>query len=153
MKIINYFVTIVCISFGIAIGFYLLNGYEDKENIKLANLSSEELIFFKYKEYNTEDEMKKDVMNLNSYIYTKENDKYHVYLAITKNEKNISKIKGFFEKKGYVISEEKIMVSNEHFLKQIENYDLLLQNTDKEEVIEAIISGVLEKYEEAVREN
>ena len=45
------------------------------------------------------------------------------------------------------------MVSNEHFLKQIENYDLLLQNTDKEEVIEAIISGVLEKYEEAVREN
>lgn len=153
MKIINYFVTFVCISFGIAIGFYLLNGYEDKENIKLANLSSEELIFFKYKEYNTEDEMKKDVMNLNSYIYTKENDKYHVYLAITKNEKNISKIKGFFEKKGYVISEEKIMVSNEHFLKQIENYDLLLQNTDKEEVIEAIISGVLEKYEEAVREN
>lgn len=153
MKIINYFVTFVCISFGIAIGFYLLNSYEDKENIKLANLSSEELIFFKYKEYNNEDEMKKDVMNLNSYIYTKENNKYHVYLAITKNEKNISKIKGFFEKKGYVISEEKIMVSNEHFLKQIENYDLLLQNTDKEEVIEAIISGVLEKYEEAVREN
>ncbi len=153
MKIINYFVTFVCISFGIAIGFYLLNGYEDKENIKLVNLSSEELIFFKYKEYNNEDEMKKDVLNLNSYIYTKENDKYHVYLAITKNEKNISKIKGFFEKKGYVISEEKIMVSNEHFLKQIENYDLLLQNTDKEEVIEAIISGVLEKYEEAVREN
>ena len=153
MKIINYFVTFVCISFGIAIGFYLLNGYEDKENIKLVNLSCEQLIFFKYKEYNNEDEMKKDVLNLNSYIYTKENDKYHVYLAITKNEKNISKIKGFFEKKGYVISEEKIMVSNEHFLKQIENYDLLLQNTDKEEVIEAIISGVLEKYEEAVREN
>ena len=91
MKIINYFVTIVCISFGIAIGFYLLNGYEDKENIKLANLSSEELIFFKYKEYNTEDEMKKDVMNLNSYIYTKENDKYHVYLAITKMKKIFQK--------------------------------------------------------------
>ena len=153
MKIINSLMTIICISFGVAIGFYLLNGYENKENIKLVNLSKEELIFFKYKSYSSEDEMKKGVMNLNSYIYTKEENQYHVYLAITKNEKNISKIKGFFEKKGYVINEEKIMISNEHFLKQIDDYDLLLQNTDKEEVIEAIISGVLEKYEEAVHED
>ena len=146
MKVLNYLLTIFCIAFGITIGFYLLNGYDNKEKISLVHLSKEELIFFKYKEYTSEEEMKKDTLNLDSYIYTKNDDQYIVYLAITKNEKNVDKIKGYFEKKGYVISEEKITVSNESLLKQIDDYDLLLANTEKED-------GVLEKYEEAQVEN
>lgn len=152
MKWINSFLTTICILFGAFFGFYLLNGYDKKEKIALANLNKEELYFLKYKEYTTIEELEND-KTLNDYIYTNQNGKYQVYLAITQNEKNLQKIKEFFEKKGYVISEEKIMISNETFIEILKQYDTLLENTNKEDVIEAIICQVLAKYEENVIED
>lgn len=97
--------------------------------------------FFKTGIYNSIDEMEKDTYKYNNYIYVKEKNKYHVYLAITKNNKE--KLKNYFDSIGIKTSVEEKEVS-ESFLNFLKDTDSKMNDTN----IKDIISETLKKYGE-----
>ena len=55
---------------------------------------------------------------------------YHVYVAIVKNKKNLEKIKDFYIKKGNNIYVREKIVRCKSFLNEIDNYEILLENSN-----------------------
>lgn len=132
MKNIKIILLALIISF--LIGYFLITDY--------LNYNKDITYAFIYGKYNKE-EFEKETIKLSNYIYKLDNDKYIVYLGLTRNEKNISKLKEFYEKKGYSISVGSITISEE-FKKLVDDLDILLEKVSDDEAIEKIESKILE---------
>lgn len=130
---------IICLIIGLTMSFYLFRQYDIPTSIEV-----EKLTFLQIAVYSDMESLNKNI-NINQYIYSEEKDGIHVYVAITKN--NAELLKTFFEQKGYTVYLKEFTVSNENFIKEVENADLLLQQVTDEKSIMAIIREVLEKYE------
>lgn len=129
----------ICLIIGLTMSFYLFRQYDIPTSIEV-----EKLTFLQIAVYSDMESLNKNI-NINQYIYSEEKDGIHVYVAITKNNAELLKI--FFEQKGYTVYLKEFTVSNENFIKEVENADLLLQQVTDEKSIMAIIREVLEKYE------
>ncbi len=80
-----------------------------------------------------------------------ENDNgYHVYVGITRNENNALKIKKLYQEKGYHIYEKEKNINNQEFLNNIEQFDVLVESSKKERDISTIQEVILANYEEMV---
>lgn len=129
----------ICLILGLAMSFYLFRQYDVPASIEV-----EKLTFLQIAVYSDMESLNKNI-NINQYIYSEEKDGIHVYVAITKN--NAELLKTFFEQKGYSVYLKEFTVSDESFIKEVENADLLLQQVTDEKSMLAIIREVLEKYE------
>ena len=128
----------ICLILGLTMSFYLFKQYEP------VSASVEKLTFLQIAVYTDTESLNKNI-NINQYIYSEEKDGIHVYVAITKNNQEL--LKNFFGQKGYNVYLKEFTVSNEAFIKEVENADLLLEQVTDEKSILAIIREVLEKYE------
>lgn len=138
---------------GLAFGKFMLKQYQNPKNIIPVMSSPFKVFFLELGVYDSEVEMKESTIKFPFYIYTLKDNKYYVYIGITKNENNLNKIKGYYENKGYIISVREYEIENDAFLAVLEQYDnLLLESTD-DEVIDGVCSQVLSKYEEMVLKN
>lgn len=95
----------------------------------------------------------KENVNLNYYIYEKNNNMYYVYAGFTTNKENIKKLEDFFQKKGYSIYVKEITIPSSNFTEILKQYDILLEKTSDENIIETINANILSEYEEAYNEN
>ena len=139
---------------GIVFGKFMINQYQNPNSNIIPVLSNSFKIYFlELNSYQTEDEMKKGMAGFPYYIYMLKDEKYYAYIGITKSEKNLEKIKGYYEKKGYVITVRDYKIENEAFLTVLEQYDTLLEESNDDTVIEGVCSQVLTKYEELVLKN
>lgn len=102
--------------------------------------------------YSSIENIEKNV-GLDYYIYEKNNDMYYVYASFSTNLENVEKLKEFFEKKGYSIYVKEISLLSSSFTEILKQYDLLLEKTDDDSAIGAIIASVLSEYEEVYSEN
>ena len=144
----KYFITIiVSLVIGFFLSYFVITEYTDKKGVTVYK-EVQMLYFFKYNEFNSKEEMDKGTINLESYVYQNDDGKYKVYIAITKNENNIDKIKKYYS--DYNLEVEKYFISNTDYIKSIENLDNILINTDDQTVIGEIIIQGLNNYEEVV---
>lgn len=145
---------IVPILSALLVGFFLakfmIDQYDKKQSLKTVFNNSETLYFIQQGVYSTKESMEKSMNDFAYYIYTIENDKYYTFIGITKLKENSDKLKGFYEKLGYVSFIKEINVDSSAFIEVLEQYDKLLQTTDDSNTIKAICSQVLGKYEELV---
>lgn len=147
----NLIPIILCIVAGISMGKVMFNQYDKDETKPVsANPVSSNLYFVQVGVYSTIDNMKNAMNSFDSYIYIEQDGKYYVYIGITSNEENLEKLKGYFESRSYNIYVKEITVENNAFLEILSQYDQLLKEADNDEAIEAVIKGVLAKYEELV---
>ena len=121
-------VFVFSITTGIIFSLLLLLNYRknitEQEHFEL-------LYFIQIAAYKNTANVSKITKELDSYIVIKEEDNlYHIYIAITKNKKNLEKIKEFYIKKGNNIYVREKKVSCKNFLNQIDNYELLLENSN-----------------------
>ena len=151
---------IVPILSALLVGFlfarFTIEQYDKKESIKLAFSNSETLYFIQQGVYSSKESMESNMTDFAYYIYNLEDGKYYTYIGITKNSENLEKLKGFFEKMGYVTYVKQFEVDSDAFIEVLNQYDNLLSQTDDENTIRAICSQILSKYEEVVlneREN
>ena len=100
--------------------------------------------------YSNEKNMLENTKELDSKLVINENNKYYVYLGITKEEKIAQKIKNIYQNKGYSLYIKEINISNEEFYNNVTQFDLLINNTNKENEILTIEEGVLANYEEII---
>ena len=95
--------------------------------------------------------MLENTKDLETKLVNKENDKFYVYLGITRDEENAKKIKQIYNNKGYQLYIKEVSLSNEEFYNNVTQFDLLIKNTDKKEEILTIEEVVLANYEEIIK--
>ena len=147
----NLILIIVCLGLGIYMGYIMFDSYK-KEETKPVSISSKinKLYFIQIGVYSNLGDMKQKLSNIENYTYTKENDLYHVYVGITKNEENKEKIKEYFNKLGYDTYVKEFEIENENFNEVLTQYDILLKETNDEKTIATVCNQILNKYEELV---
>lgn len=135
------------------VGFFLSNffikQYNDYNGIKVSN-TGYELYFIEYGLYDTIEDMEKNTINLENYIYNEINNKYYVYVGITETLENANKIVDHFTKLGYETSIKKFSITNKEFIEIIRNYDNIIKSITDAQAFSSLISQVLTKYEEVV---
>lgn len=144
----NLLTIILAILIGFLMTKFTYSQYETDYSLKTVFNNNEELIFLKYKTVQSLDDI-----NLENYIYSVEEDTYHIYIGITSSNENAEKLKEYFAKKEYIVNEVSIYVDNKEFLELIKQYDALLKEVTDDTVIETINKTILEKYKELVINN
>ena len=121
-------VFVFSITIGIIFSLLLILNYKKNINDKE---TYETLYFIQTAAYKTIQNVSKITKNLDNYIVIKEEDDlYHVYIAITKNKKNLQKIKEFYTKNGNNIYVREKIVRCKSFLNEIDNYEVLLESSN-----------------------
>lgn len=147
----NILISLFCIGLGAYFGFIMFTSYKSKTKIETSLVSKiDKTYFLQIGAYSDLNNMKNNLNNLEYYIYTKENNLYYVFIAITKNKQNVNKLKEHFKNKGYDIYVKEINVNNEQFYEILNQYDNMLKETTDEKTIDAICSQIISKYEELV---
>ena len=129
--------------------YFIIKQYETLPALAVSS-DAESLFYIQRGVYSDMDNMKNNMKDFTHYIYNVEDNQYKTYIGISKNKKNIEKLKGFFEKKQYNTYIETKITDNEEFLTVLGQYDEVLSQTDDENAINVICNQVLAKYEEMV---
>ncbi len=143
---------VVCIAVGFLFGQFMFNQYhkEEQPNTVPVIQQEEKLYFLQQGVYSNIENMKQKLTDFEYYIYTEQDGKYYVYVAITKSKENMEKLKGYFNQKGYDIYVKEISVASTAFLEVLTQYEQLLSGTNDPKTLEAACSQILAKYEELV---
>lgn len=143
------FTFVVALVIGFLLCNFFIKQYEDYNGIKVANRGYE-LYFIEYGTYDTINDMEKNTINLENYIYNEKDNKYYVYIGITELKENASKIVEYYKKLGYETSIKKFGITNKEYIDTIKNYDKLLKEVNDDTAFSSLISQMLTKYEEVV---
>ncbi len=128
----------------------IFNQYDNKQNIKTIFNAETTIYLVRVGIFSSIESMETNCMDLNYYIYNIQDGQYYVYVGITENMENYNKIAGYFKTLGYDNYKTEISIKNDAFIENLRQYDLLLEETTDNKIIDAICSQVLTKYEELV---
>lgn len=146
----KYFYTfIIALMIGFFLSYYFIIQYDDYNGIKVSSVA-DELYFIQYGVFSSLESMENETISLTNYVYSKNDDKYYVYIGITNNSDNVNKIVSYYKDLGYETIIKKYQVNNKNFIESVKEFDnILLETTDKT-VINSIINQTLIKYEQEV---
>lgn len=143
--IIYGFISVVA---GIVLGKYL--SIEDFKSLPTFK-TGESYYFLQEGIYSSEENLAENTKNIETKLVEKSNDKYYVYLGITKNLKVAQKLKQLYENQGYQVYIKEVELKNEEFYNNVTQFDLLLNNDISESEMLTIEEVVLANYEEITR--
>ncbi len=142
-------IIMVSLIVGFLLSNYVLRQYDEYQGIKVYN-NGEMLYFIEYGVFDNYEELENNTINLENYIYQIDNNKYYVYIGITKDNEVLDKITKYFKNLNYDTKTKEFYITNDKFIKAIENNDAVLLLTDDNVVIGEVISQGLSTYEEVV---
>ena len=144
----KYFKSLI---FALIIGLFLSNlvlkQYDSYNGIKVSS-SSELLYFIQYGVFSSKESMEENTINLQNYVYNIDDDKYYVYVGITKINKD--KIVEYYKSLGYDTVVKEFGISNKKFIDKLNSLDKVLKDTNDITSTASIINQTLELYEEVV---
>lgn len=151
MKLKFIFPILLAAFIGFLCGKFMFNQYDSKINIKpVFGQKNNKVYFIEQGVYSSKESMEENVKGFTSYIYDTIDGQYYVYIAITQNKENATKLEEYFKNLGYNISIKEFNVDNELFIAKLKEYDALLSGTNDNKAIKTIINQTLEKYEELI---
>lgn len=96
----------------------------------------------------------KSIQN-NTNIYRKiienKNNKYHVYIGITRDKEVLKKLKKIYKKDNINVSVKEINLESQEFKTNVEQFDLLIKQTKDTSQILTIEEVVIANYEEIIK--
>ena len=92
--------------------------------------------------------MKKNVLSLPYYIYQIEEDQYHVYIAVSSREENITKLQEYLTSLGYNTYKKEGVIHNRTVVEKIQTLDEMLSKVEDPKTIGELNQKLLETYEE-----
>ena len=145
----------IIISLAILVGFYFgyffYCQYDRKvELVPAFNPDSYTIYLSQVGAFASKDNMEKEASKFSHYIYEENDGIFYVYLAMTKDMQNASKLKEYFQRNGYDTYIKNSSLINDGFSDILTSYDLVLKQTSSDEVISSLVKQVLTKYEEMV---
>ena len=102
--------------------------------------------------YSSIDKMSASFKNYKKFLYIESADGYHLYLVVTKSKEIASKIKEYYEKKGYSIYVKETILDNNQFLSVLGEYDKIINITSLDDIPE-VEKIVISNYKEMVLKN
>jgi len=108
------------------------------------------LYFLQQGAYNNLDVIKKNCKKLEQYIIVEENDKYYVYVGVTKDKILADKIKATFKEEEIDLYVKEVYINDQTFVNEVEQYDVLLDTSKTMKEINSVMKSVLATYEEIV---
>lgn len=127
--------------------------YLATENIEVTFNEESTYYFLQEGVYSSEKIMEENIKNMNIKVVDNLDDKYYVYLGITKDENIAKRLKAIYEEEGYQIYIKEKTLSNDEFLNNVTQFDLLINNTTSTKEILTIEEVVLANYEEIVKKS
>lgn len=125
--------------------------YLATENIEVTFNEESTYYFLQEGVYASKKIMEENIKNMNIKVVDNLDDKYYVYLGITKDENIAKRLKAIYEEEGYQIYIKEKTLSNDEFLNNVTQFDLLINSTDEPEEIMTIEEVVLANYEEIIK--
>lgn len=101
--------------------------------------------------YSSLEQMKSSFKDYKKLLFIKGDDGYHLYVGITKNKENASRIKEFYKKNGYSIYIRENIIDNKSFLSVLGEYDKILEIASDDDLME-IEKIVISNYKEMIEE-
>ena len=136
------FTTLVSILYGNII----FNVYKKNATNILEVIQSEEQVYaVLYGSYNSIDKVKN--LKLNNYIIENENGYYRVYVGISKNIENASKIREIYNKLGKGTYIRNIVVDSIDFIDYLNSIEFNLMDKSDDEILK-IETDIINKYKE-----
>ena len=132
---------VISMLFGFICGKMVYRIYDDKLETRL---TSSRLYLVQNGEYLTYDSMREENSG-NNYVYYKDEDGYKTVIGITKDEKNIDKIKSLYSDS---VKVEEYYVSNELLNEKQNEYDKILNKTNDVYEVKEVVDNILNLYRE-----
>lgn len=90
-------------------------------------------------------------LNITRRIIENKNNKYHVYIGITRDKEVLEKLKKIYKKENINISVKEKMLESQEFKTNVEQFDLLIKKTKDSDQVLTIEEVVIANYEEIVK--
>ena len=116
---------------------------------KLKN--SETYYFLQEGVYSDQNILKNNLKKINEKIIDYQQNKYYVYVGITKDKEVLDKLTKIYQKNGFDIYPKKKNIISEEFSTNVSQFDLLIKQTTEESQILTIEKVVLANYEEIIK--
>ena len=138
--------------FFIGIG-YIFGNILFGNNKELWKIKKEKNMYYFLQEgvYSNKENLQNNLKKLNNKVIDYKNNKYYVYIGITKDLEVANKLKEIYNQKGIKIYQKKKDIKSEEFSANVEQFDLLIKETKEEEQILTIEEVVLANYEEIIK--
>lgn len=145
----KFFITVIlAILIGVVFGKLMFDQYDHK--LKEVFKETEKVYFLQQGVYSNLENVTKNITKVSHYVVEKDDLYYRVYVGITKNEKNINKIREILIGDGNDIYVRELNLNQTPFLDVLNQYDLLLEKVTKKEEILQIQKQVLNQYKELI---
>lgn len=141
---------VVLVLSAIILGYIFSNLMFSEYNKKIDSVFaiSTKAYFLKYNEYQDLEAMTKDTKSLSEFLYIREQNKYKVYLGISKKKKNINKIKGIYQKMKINTNIEQRVIFSNDFINAINQYDTLVASINDQKTLLNINQKILNNYKQ-----
>ena len=106
-----------------------------------------------YGVYTSADTLKKTISDIDNYVVSMEDGKYYIYIGFTTDSKNLSKIRNVYDDLGIDIYVKEVFINNDEFIKNLEQFDILLDNVSSNDDILSITGAILSSYDELILGN
>ncbi len=134
----------------ILLGYYL-GTFIFNEKIINKYKKEEKYYFLQEGVYSNKENLQTNLNSLNNKIIDKKDNKYYVYVGITRDLEVAKKIMKIYEDDGYNIYLKEKYLSNEEFYNNVTQFDLLIKDNNDTSNILTIEEVVLANYEEIIK--
>ncbi len=144
----KYLLTIVmALLVGFLLSNYMLKQYDKPISFPVFGETKAYLI--QQGVYSSYESMIKNTSNLSDYIYSTVDNMYYVYVAMTLDSDNISKLQKYYRDKNIVTIVKTTSLNDSNLINSLYEYDSFLKQTNDVTTIKEIISQTLSKYKGA----
>lgn len=145
----KYIITIVIsLLVGFLLSNYILKQYDN--NIPLIPAfgnNNTQVYLIQQGVYSSMDSMKSNTSNIPDYIYTTIDNMYYVYIGMTLNNENVTKLQEYYKNKNIPTIVKTTTISDADFIETLKQYDKVLQETSDADTIKEVCKQVLSKYQ------
>lgn len=108
------------------------------------------LYMLKINTYDSVLNMNNSIKDFDRYIYIEEEEKVTAYVAISTSLKNIEKINKIYSNKNINLTIEEVLINNDEFIQNLNEYEKLLELTEDEKSLLMIQNQILSCYDKLV---
>lgn len=139
---------LVAVLLGSLLGHTLFKKYQQED----IEVFQEENMVYVFEEgvYDNQERAENATESLDTKLIVKEDAKYYVYLAMTKNNDNAKQLKKLYEKEKINVEIKKLVIENSSFLTSLEQMDGLMKQVNSMDELLPINRVVLANYEELI---
>jgi len=136
----------------VIIGFYLGSFIFGTKVELVKKISKKEMYYFLQQGvYSNKDNLKNNSKDLSQKIIDYNNDKYYVYVGITKDKKVADKLIKIYKEKGMILHKKEKSINSKELKSNIEQFDLLINATKEDDEILTIEDVVIANYNEIIK--